>query len=77
MATHFSTLAWEIPETEEPSGLGLVRHDLATKLPHIYKTPSYQIGKKGHPTSLDKANCVVNCLWRGACGRELEVASRT
>ena len=31
MATHFSTLAWEIPETEEPSGLGLVGHDLATE----------------------------------------------
>ena len=36
MATHSSILAWEIPWTEEPSGLqsiGLqrVRHDLATK----------------------------------------------
>ena len=38
MATHSSILAWEIPWTEEPSGLqsmGLQRlgHNLATKLP--------------------------------------------
>jgi len=38
MATHSSTLAWEIPWTEEPSGLqstGVtnVRQDLATKPP--------------------------------------------
>ena len=37
MATHFSILAWEIPQTEEPGGLqsmGLQRvgHNLATKL---------------------------------------------
>ena len=36
MATHSSTLAWEIPWTEEPGGLQSmgsqrVRHDLATK----------------------------------------------
>ena len=31
MATHSSTLAWEISETEEPGGLGLVGHDLATE----------------------------------------------
>ena len=36
MATHFSILAWEIPQTEEPGGLqsmGLQRvgHNLATK----------------------------------------------
>ena len=35
-ATHFSTLAWEIPWTEEPGGLQSmgpqsVRHDLATQ----------------------------------------------
>ena len=38
MATYSSTLAWEIPWTEEPGGLqstGLIRvgHDLATKPP--------------------------------------------
>ena len=37
MATHSTTLAWEIPWTEEPGGLVLegrkrVRHNLATKL---------------------------------------------
>ena len=36
MATHSSTLAWEIPWTEEPGGLQSmgfqrVRHDLTTK----------------------------------------------
>ena len=36
MATHSSILAWEIPWTEDPSGLQSmgsqrVRHDLATK----------------------------------------------
>ena len=36
MATHSSTLAWEIPWTEEPAGLQTmgsqrVKHDLATK----------------------------------------------
>ena len=36
MATHSSTLAWEIPQTEEPGGLQSmgsqrVRHDLVTK----------------------------------------------
>ena len=35
-ATHFSMLAWEIPQTEEPGrlqsmGSQRVRHDLATK----------------------------------------------
>ena len=38
MATHSSILAWEIPRTEEPSGLQSirsqrVRHDLVTKQP--------------------------------------------
>ena len=38
MATHFSTLAWRIPRTEEPGvlqslGLQRVRHDLAC-MPH-------------------------------------------
>ena len=42
MATHFSIIAWEIPWTEEPSGLqfmGLqkVRHNWATKHIHIHK----------------------------------------
>ena len=42
MVTHSSTLAWEIPWTEEPGGLqsmGLQRvgHDLATKALTIYK----------------------------------------
>ena len=37
MVTHSTTLAWEIPWTEEPRGLVLegckrVRHNLATKL---------------------------------------------
>ena len=37
MGTHSSTLAWEIPQTEEPGGLqfmGLqkIRHDWVTKL---------------------------------------------
>ena len=41
MATHSSILAWEIPWTEEPSGLqstGLqrVRQDLVTKQHHYY-----------------------------------------
>ena len=36
MATHSSTLAWEISQTEEPGGLQslglqIFRHDLATK----------------------------------------------
>ena len=36
MATHFSILSWEIPQTEEPGelqtmGLQRVRHDLVTK----------------------------------------------
>ena len=36
MATHASTLAWEIPRTEEPGGLWSMgsqraRHNLATK----------------------------------------------
>ena len=36
MATHFSMLAWEIPQTEEPGGLQSteskdVRHNLATE----------------------------------------------
>ena len=36
MVAHSSTLAWEIPRTEEPGrlqsvGLQRVRHDLATK----------------------------------------------
>ena len=40
MAAHSSILAWEIPWTEEPSGLqfmGLprVRHDLQTEQPYI------------------------------------------
>ena len=39
MATHSSTLAWEIPWTEEPGGLQSlgsprVRHDWATKSTH-------------------------------------------
>ena len=49
MATHSSTLAWEIPQTEEPSGLQSigckrVRHDLATKQQHYsveLPIPSY------------------------------------
>ena len=37
MATHFSVLAWRIPETEEPGGLQSmgsqrVEHDCATSL---------------------------------------------
>ena len=40
MVTHSSVLAWEIPWTEEPSGLqstgvARVRHDLATKPTHL------------------------------------------
>ena len=43
MATHPSTLAWEIPWTEEPGGLQSVgskrvRHDLVTKQQQIMET---------------------------------------
>ena len=50
MATHSSILAWEIPQTEEPSGLQSmgsqrVKHDLATKQQQHYSVelpiPSY------------------------------------
>ena len=36
MATHSSSLAWEIPGTEEPGGLQSMEsgHDLATKQHH-------------------------------------------
>ena len=39
MASHFSTFAWEIPETEESGGLQSIKsqrikHDLATKNQH-------------------------------------------
>ena len=39
MATHFSTLDWEIPQTEEPDGLWgpkRVGYDLVTKQPQNF-----------------------------------------
>ena len=51
MATHSSILTWEIPWTEDRGAwqatihvVTRIRHNLATKPPHIYKTPSYQTG---------------------------------
>ena len=40
MVTHFSSLAWEIPWTEEPGGLqsmGLQESDTAERLYHHYQ----------------------------------------
>ena len=50
MAAHSSTLAWEIPWTEEPGGLqsmGLqrVRHNSATKCTH-FLIPSHLFNEK-------------------------------
>ena len=50
MATHSSILAWEIPLTEEHTGLQfmgsqIVRHNLATKLPPLFSDP--HISKSG------------------------------
>ena len=53
MAAHFSILAWEIPQTEEPDGLqsmGLqrVRQDLAAKPPtrQLEETSDFWRGSK-------------------------------
>ena len=58
MATHFSILAWRIPQTEEPGrlhtvqGVARVGHDLATKPPpapkmwYIHTVEYYSIIKK-------------------------------
>ena len=48
-ATHSSTLAWEIPWSEEPGGLhtvhevARVRHDLVTKPPTTIETESRSV----------------------------------
>jgi len=52
MTTHSSTLAWEIPWTEEPGGLQSigsqrVRHDQATSLSLFSRTLGQKLGKLG------------------------------
>ena len=41
MATHSSTLAWEIPWTEELGGLWFIAHDLATKQQRLISSTSH------------------------------------
>ena len=62
MATHYSTLAWEIPWTEEPGrlqsmGVARVRHDWVTK-------PTNQRTRENlHPTRGLMSKCSRNNWW--------------
>ena len=67
MATHSSTLAWEIPRTEEPgrlqsTGLQIVGHELATKPP----TQNSKIfwGEWEESDTTERLNWIILKCWK-------------